>query len=261
MLDTIPSDLILEILCKLKYDNLHILLVNKNINDLYINNKKYISRNIVSSYNKIFTDPSNILFLIKETDINPCSLDSAVFNGNLNDFNFIIKNDFTFHRLALNNVNYHKEIDSLLACAAFNNHYEITRILLDLGADPNANACLSLKFAVQYNHPEIIKLFFKKDAKFNIKNKNALEWAMKDAIDCGYLDIVKLLIDNSADVNSMRNCPLALAARTGRLDIVKLLIKNGAIDNTQCSALHYALCFNHIKIAKFLRKTFNYNGK
>lgn len=51
------------------------------------------------------------------------------------------------------------------------------------------------------------------------------------ACDAGHLDVVKLLLENNADVNSVStsdNTPLSLACEGGFADIVKELLENKA---------------------------------
>jgi len=73
---------------------------------------------------------------------------------------------------------------------------------------------------------------------------------------------VKLLLDNGAEVDSLDdngNTPLAWAARRGNLEIVKLLVENKANVNHQnmkceynLGPLFYAIIENHTEVVKFL---------
>ena len=44
----------------------------------------------------------------------------------------------------------------------------------------------------------------------------------------GQLEVVKLLIENGADITVGDNCAIRWASRNGHIEIVKLLIENGA---------------------------------
>lgn len=70
MINSLPEDLILEIVYKLKYTNLAIFLSNKRLLIIYNYNKQYIIKSIINSYNVIFTSVSNINFLITHGIIN-----------------------------------------------------------------------------------------------------------------------------------------------------------------------------------------------
>ena len=61
----------------------------------------------------------------------------------------------------------------------------------------------------------------------------------------GHVDVVKVLIQNGADVNAVdeyKFTALHLAARHGHVDIAKVLIENGAdvnaVQKDKCTALH-----------------------
>lgn len=76
------------------------------------------------------------------------------------------------------------------------------------------------------------------------------------AAEKGHLDIVTLLIDKGANINSRdsNNCtPLHIAAKYGRFCVVKYLINKGAGD--QEGALHYSALSGHRAIVSFLCKS------
>jgi hypothetical protein len=75
----------------------------------------------------------------------------------------------------------------------------------------------------------------------------------------GHIDIVKLLLNNGADVNSkgnLVNTPLHWAAFNGNIEIVKLLLEKGADFNLKYICVHTPLHFadseGHIEIVKLL---------
>ena len=66
------------------------------------------------------------------------------------------------------------------------------------------------------------------------------------AANKGYLEIVKLLIENGADINKSNNdgwTPLYSAADKGHLEVVKLLIENGADINKSNNNGWFTLLF------------------
>jgi ankyrin repeat protein len=82
-----------------------------------------------------------------------------------------------------------------------------------------------------------------------------------DASYNGYLDIVKLLIENGADINAKNEYDynsLMLASKNGFIDVVSLLINNGADINVEneygSTALTYAFKYNNKYIIELLKK-------
>ena len=51
-----------------------------------------------------------------------------------------------------------------------------------------------------------------------------LFWACR----CGHLDVIRLLIENGADVSAEDDEALRMASEYGHLEVAKLLIENGA---------------------------------
>ena len=108
-------------------------------------------------------------------------------------------------------------------------NYEITKILLESGANPN------------------IELGTRSPLEFSIfQNRN---------------DIAKLLIDNGADVNHFNKYtefqnPLTAAISAGNIEALKLLIGNGAkfkpYEKNVHEPLHKAISHQKLEVAKFL---------
>jgi ankyrin repeat protein len=61
------------------------------------------------------------------------------------------------------------------------------------------------------------------EININVLNEELL-WASM----YGHLEVVKLLIENGADVRAKDGVALRLASRYGHLEVVRLLIENGA---------------------------------
>ena len=83
---------------------------------------------------------------------------------------------------------------------------------------------------------EIVKLLIENGADINKSNNDG--WtSLYLAVNKRHLEVIKLLIENGADINKSNNngwTPLNIAANNGHLEIVKLLIENGADISEDC---------------------------
>jgi ankyrin repeat protein len=111
------------------------------------------------------------------------------------------------------------------------------RELIARGVDVNAKMEISggvaLSSAAAAGHPEIVRMLLDAGADVNADSGAALTAA------AGHAEIVRLLLDRGADVNARRSdglTPLMSAAGAGRVETVKLLLERGADPNTKESA-------------------------
>ena len=122
----------------------------------------------------------------------------------------------------------------------------------------NFNSDTLLTLAAKTGDTEIVKLLIDNNADLNITNAygyTALIWAAQE----GHTDIVELLIDNNANLNIQdkhTHTALIWAAQEGHMEIVGLLIDNNANLNIQdkhgYAALIYAAREGHTDIVKLL---------
>ena len=84
----------------------------------------------------------------------------------------------------------------------------------------------------QENYYQIAKLLI--EHNFSTKNENLLI----NACETGSANLVSLLIENDADVNTQNGMPLVKAGIAGHIDIVKILLSNGANTNGFDYILH-----------------------
>ncbi|MGR3302530.1 MAG: ankyrin repeat domain-containing protein [Candidatus Scalindua sp.] len=110
-------------------------------------------------------------------------------------------------------------------------------------------------------HPNIIKLLIEMGADVNDVNEGGgyiTKTALHEAIKRNSLDIVKILIENGANIetkNINKYTPLQMAAKQGKTDIVEILIEKGAdLDAVEHidTALTMALEKGNYDIAKLL---------
>lgn len=130
---------------------------------------------------------------------------------------------------------------------------EILKLLVEHGANITSGYKKALKFvrlACQNRHVEVARFLLEKGA--NIHNyKNT--YLLQEASRAGYKDIVKLLVDFGADINT-RNCrALMEAIWQGHLDVVVCLVENGAdFRSNEDWALRMASRNRHFQIRDYL---------
>lgn len=127
-----------------------------------------------------------------------------------------------------------EENESLLGVAAFDNQFELVKLLVESGADVNnlSKAETPIFGAVWSGNPEIVEYLIKEGVGGSIDYGCEKGWSpLHRAARKGYLDIVKLLIQAGADVNSIDNegaTPLDHAADFRFSDVAIFLIKHHA---------------------------------
>ncbi|EWY89573.1 hypothetical protein FOYG_10393 [Fusarium oxysporum NRRL 32931] len=154
-------------------------------------------------------------------------------------------------------------LDPALHVASVFGHLDIVELLIQEGADVNANANAgsisnALCSAIEAGHTDVISLLIKKGA-----DVNARQWPstyitpLEAASKSGCLDIVELLIQQGANVNAKSKYTNALcsACESGNLSIVMHLVEKGAEVNAQTgngTALQAASASGYLDIVIFL---------
>jgi ankyrin repeat protein len=150
--------------------------------------------------------------------------------------------------------------DSLMNAAEYG-HCEMVELLLDKGADANAQGGYygsALYAASSKGYEQIVKLLLDKGTNVNVQGGdygNALQAALLQ----GHKQIAKLLLDKGADVNAQGGYygnVLYAASSKGYEQIVKLLLDKGAYVNAQSeycgNALYVASSEGYKQIVKLL---------
>ena len=126
--------------------------------------------------------------------------------------------------------------DTPVLWAARGNHLHTARSLIKMGADlnhQNDKGSTPFYWAVRYGFEEMASLLITEGkVDINQSRKLGLVSPIVLASALGYTNIVRLLLENGADVNlSINNgfTSLHYAAGLGNLDTIKVLIKKGAI--------------------------------
>jgi len=111
----------------------------------------------------------------------------------------------------------------VLCFAANNDHYDMARLALELGASPSCHKDLPLRLAAHEGHHLIIKLLLDNGADLNIHNNRPLKLA---AIN-GKLDAIVLLIEHGANIDAVHAGIIQLAHKRGHHSAVNYLLTHG----------------------------------
>lgn len=206
VLNPLSGDLIIEIFCKLKKKNIIVIYSNKKLFQVYSNYTNHVLKGIINSYNYIYTDQSNIQFLINGNDIDAKALRNSVKRNRCKDLEFLIKNGI--------NVSINQE-EALRFAGTFN-YIKIAKLLIKGGANLHICDDNPLRFAVVNGQIELVKLLIKYGADIHACNDQALQWAVIGE----HLEVVKLLLEKGAYVN---NEFLHYAKSKNMIDIVDVL--------------------------------------
>jgi ankyrin repeat protein len=150
---------------------------------------------------------------------------------------------------------------TLLYLAAEGGHQRVVKLLLDKGADVNAQGGdhgNALQAASVKGYEQVVKLLLDKGADVNAQGGD-YDNALQAASVQGHEQVVKLLLDKGADVNAQGGFysnALQAASIKGREQVVKLLLDKGADINAQGrfygNALQAASVKGHEQVVKLL---------
>lgn len=132
--------------------------------------------------------------------------------------------------------------DEPLRLAIRNKHYEVARLLLEHGADPNKRYFFGSEINL-VSDPEYLELLLTFGANPDSRDRAGLTPLMKAARQRKGMDAVLLLISFGADVNAIADARndyrtvMHYAVLSGNPEVVNLLIKQGARVNYECPEL------------------------
>lgn len=122
----------------------------------------------------------------------------------------------------------------------YNNNSEIIKLLINKGADVDIEDVFgetALTIASKYYSVEIVELLFKSQ-KDIAKKSGLLNKMLFNAVDRSYKELIQLLLDLGADINSLDkegNTPLinAVTQKSEKKEFINFLIQMGANVNAQ----------------------------
>ena len=139
------------------------------------------------------------------------------------------------------NVKHDKGFTLLMIAASESDNPEITKLLLNAGADVNAKdkqGVTALMKALKNGKPEIIKILLNSGAKVNDKEKESGVTPLMIAAHSNSPEVIKMLLDAGANVNDSENdhglTPLMIAAMNNtNPEVIKILLQAGADINAK----------------------------
>jgi len=134
--------------------------------------------------------------------------------------------------------------------AAYNGNSGVVRLLCqEYGVDVNCSTSealeeqprkgiTALEWAAMVGHTEVVKVLLDNNADVNARRTDDGATPLDAAAYNGHTEVVKLLLDNNADVNARRTSddgatPLYIAADNGHTEVVRLLLDNNADVNAR----------------------------
>ncbi|CAQ54400.1 ankyrin repeat domain-containing protein [Wolbachia endosymbiont of Culex quinquefasciatus] len=211
---------------------------------------------------KFADQSSKILELLKKLDDSYKTLTEAIKNKDYQMINNILQDqdiEPDFIKAIINGQD--DKYGSPLHYAAFKGDVQVTKILLESGANPNLKmqgsgillstadetqkdedleykyqGCTPLHVAALNKQLEVAKILVNDwDADVNAMSTGWQVTPLHMAAESGNLDMVKFLVkEGKADVNAMSTgwqvTPLHMAAESGNLDMVKFLVEEGKAD-------------------------------
>jgi ankyrin repeat protein len=105
-------------------------------------------------------------------------------------------------------------------------------------------------------HVDVVKLLIENGADVNLKGE-AWYGPLHAAAANGHIEVVKILLENGADVNIFHhNKPLHNAAMNGHIEVAEILLAHGADINAkgtdEAAPLHTAVSNNQLAMVKWL---------
>ena len=139
------------------------------------------------------------------------------------------------------------ELEGSVTMACLYGQLEVVRYLSE---HYNVNNNNSVVIASSNGYIEIVKYLVENGADIHIFNNFALIQSSR----YGYIEIVKYLVENGADIYAANNFALRLASKEGHIEVVKYLVENGAnIYAENQGALRWAQNQGHTEIVNYLR--------
>jgi ankyrin repeat protein len=200
----------------------------------------------------------NIIYIEKvdKKDVSFLALDRAITKGHIEIVKLLLEYGADLNYF---DDNFSKPINKAIA----NNNIELLNLLIEKGADitkgNNKDENIPIIQAIKLKNIEIVEILA---SKIELNFVCTPSWTKVNpliyAIDLGHINIAKIIIKNSADVNKSANSnletPLILAIKNKNIEAVNLLIENGAdVNKTRKDGTSPMLLAHQRKLDDILR--------
>lgn len=136
---------------------------------------------------------------------------------------------------------------SLLSESAKHGHLDIVEYLLEQGVD-EGQSDIALCFASSCGYLDVVKCLVEHGANIHAFDTVAL----RKAAENGHLDIVKYLFEQGADIHVKHDEALEVSAKKGHLDLVKYLVQQGMDTKAISEAMWLSAFHGHLDVVKYL---------
>ena len=150
-----------------------------------------------------------------------------------------------------------------LHIAIYNEHNDIAKLLIEKGADVNAemiNGQTPLFLAAYFGDLDLVKLLIKKGADVKHQDKKG-NTPLHKAAEGGNAEVIKLLLSYDVDINAQNidgDTPLHIAGFMGNEEAVWALVKSGAdatiVNNEEYTPIDEADEEDYGRIVKIMQK-------
>ncbi|KAJ7602548.1 ankyrin repeat-containing domain protein [Mycena polygramma] len=155
----------------------------------------------------------------------------------------------SIHGLLEGGISKARPYDTALCAALEAGHEEVVRLLIEHGADVNADGGQALRAASKEGKTAVVGMLIEAGADVDANGSGAL-WTGSVS---GNADVVKLLIAAGADIHANNGQALCAASKNGHIQVVTLLIAAGADVNANSGqALEAASRNGNVEIVKLL---------
>ncbi|KAI6170532.1 Serine/threonine-protein phosphatase 6 regulatory ankyrin repeat subunit B [Aphelenchoides bicaudatus] len=188
----------------------------------------------------------------------------ASLKGRCNIIKLLLENNANPNALAKFGIDLPTTLPSVsaLQLAASTEHTECVRTLLNSGSDishQDRDGVTALHIACQFGRYETAKTLIDKSPHLINVTDNYNRYPIHYAAWNGRCDIIKLLLESNADVNSLTRSSesaLYLASKVGNVECARILLSNGADINRQTyqgyTSIHVAAETGNYEVAKLL---------